>query len=82
MTPGHVTWITRDSRVSSAHSTAVLTTPGEASATSRTKQTALRAEIVAAHEAEYGALTEREIDSAHHELFGEQHEQDTSGCPS
>lgn len=30
------------------------------------------AEIVAAHEAEYGALTEDEIRSAHRELFGEQ----------
>jgi hypothetical protein len=30
------------------------------------------AEIVAAHEAEHGALTEQEIEAAHRELFGEE----------
>ncbi|KWT62444.1 hypothetical protein AB0B21_05995 [Streptomyces rimosus] len=30
------------------------------------------AEIVASHEAEHGALTEREIEAAHQELFGDE----------
>ncbi|WP_431952047.1 hypothetical protein [Actinacidiphila sp. bgisy167] len=30
------------------------------------------AEIVAAHEAEHGALTEQEIEAAHRELFGDE----------
>jgi hypothetical protein len=37
------------------------------------------AEIVAAHEAEHGPLTEQEIESAHRELFGEAQESGAAG---
>jgi hypothetical protein len=37
------------------------------------------AEIVAAHEAEHGPLSEPEIRAAQRELFGEEQEQDTTG---
>jgi len=36
------------------------------------------AEIVAAHEAERGPLTEQEVESAHRELFGEAQESGTA----
>ncbi|HEY9524174.1 MAG TPA: hypothetical protein VIR33_13110 [Thermopolyspora sp.] len=38
------------------------------------------AEIVAAHEAEHGPLTEEEIQSAHRELFGDAGETAPYGC--